>query len=299
MFHVRSFGFGADFAAVFDEADDKHQVYTLMYSSGTAGVPLAGDDANPARPFTKARPFDALSRHCLARGARARGASAIGCRLAAGGAPKAVATPKSTWRKTNCTPGPLGGISDQADRRAVSYLSMSHGADRGITWFTTIAGGRTGLITEPAGSDEFFAAMRELRPTFFLGFSCFWQDMFHRHAQRLRSAVSSALQPRLGSNTLSAVQWAQLEAAFIRTRRGQAIAQSIASLAREELGGALMLAATGAPANWAAMRRQRPQRAATDPGMKVRTCAAHALHRWLAHTSGSQVFHSALHDRGQ
>ena len=287
-----------------DEADDASQVYTLMYSSGTTGAVSAKQCIS-----TSARAFGAAATaafrctrcwHCIASHRDVSSMRLVrSVDLVAGGAPKAVATPKSTWRKTNCTPGPLSAISFLEDRRTVSYLSMSHGADRGIIWFTTIAGGRTGLITGPAGSDEFFAAMRELRPTFFLGFSCFWQDLFHRHAQRVRSAVSSALQPRLGSATLSAVQSAQLEAAFLRTRRGQAVERRVAALAREELGGALTIAATGLHGTGLSSSGWLRRPLASRPTLAVAACdgAADCVCRRLAYASGGQVFHSPLHDR--
>ena len=88
-----------------------------------------------------------------------------------GGPPKAVATPKSTWRKTNLV-GPLAGIASPDDRRAVSYMPLAHGADRGVCWFTTMAGGRIGMVAAEPGTDEFYADLKEVKPAFLLGMSC-------------------------------------------------------------------------------------------------------------------------------
>jgi hypothetical protein len=114
-----------------------------------------------------------------------------------GGKPKAVATPKSVWRQTNCAPGPLATIAAASDRRTVSYMPLAHGADRGVAWFTLMAGGRMGITTEPGGSAAFMADVGELRPTFLLGMSCFWQNLHSQHLQRLQPLMEGALGERL------------------------------------------------------------------------------------------------------
>ena len=64
----------------------------------------------------------------------------------------------------------------------VSYMALAHGADRGIAWFSTFAGGRVGLVYgSEEGSGRFFEDFKLIRPTFFLGMSYFWQDQYTRH----------------------------------------------------------------------------------------------------------------------
>jgi long-chain acyl-CoA synthetase len=198
-------GFGADAASRPDLDDDNDAVYTLMYSSGTTGGP-----------------------------------------------PKAVATPKSTWRKTNCTGGPLAGISAAEDRRAVSYMPLAHGADRGVAWFTTMAGGRLGMVQADEGTDDFFAALREVQPTFLLGMSCMWQDMHSRHLLLLQPMLDQALTERFLDPALASTVremlpdlWAELRTAVLLTRRGAALEGRCLKVARDQLGGKLVIAATG------------------------------------------------------
>ena len=147
-----------------------------------------------------------------------------------GGAPKAVATSKRVWRDTNCNPGPLGEISDFSERRVVTHMSLAHGSDRGVCWFTTFAGGSIGFVRGSA-EDEVSAkdsstvtaaraaakdsdtatavaltltellpaerslleGMRAIRPTFFLGLSDFWTTLYAAHRRLLESALAEAL----------------------------------------------------------------------------------------------------------
>ena len=198
-------GFGADAASRPDTDDDNEAIYTLMYSSGTTGGP-----------------------------------------------PKAVATPKSTWRKTNCTAGPLAGISAADDRRAVSYMALAHGADRGVAWFTTMAGGRLGMVQAEEGTEEFFAALCEVQPTFLLGMSCMWQDMYSRHLLLLQPMLDQALIQRFIDPALAESLrerrpdlWAELREALLATRSGAALECRCLKVARDRLGGKLVIAATG------------------------------------------------------
>lgn len=198
-------GFGADAASNPDADDDNDAIYTLMYSSGTTGGP-----------------------------------------------PKAVATPKSTWRKTNCTGGPMSGISAADDRRAVSYMALAHGADRGVAWFTTMAGGRLGMVQAEEGTEDFYAALREVQPTFLLGMSCMWQDMYSRHLLLLQPMLDQALIDRFVDPGLTESLrdsrpdlWEELRAALLLTRSGAALQRRCLKVARDQLGGKLVIAATG------------------------------------------------------
>ncbi len=196
-----------------------------------------------------------------------------------GGAPKATATPKSMWMKSNCMGGPfaLFGIWD---RRAISYLSLAHGADRGVAWQALFAGATLGFAR--CGEEDMETLLQdmcELRPTFLLGMANFWSALHARHETRLRAALdeeltsllcgraadgaaagsaaassSSSLPSSSSSSTAASVRrladsqpllWDQLRAALLSTRRGGAVLQSLLNVARTELGGSLQLAATG------------------------------------------------------
>ena len=109
------------------------------------------------------------------------------------GAPKAVATPKKTWRVTNCNPGPLGSISSPSDRRTVSYMSLAHGADRGICWLTSMAGGCLSFTTYPECTPEFYSQLGIIRPTFFLAMSCTWQNIYSAYDSDLQLAIEQQL----------------------------------------------------------------------------------------------------------
>eukprot|EP00927_Polykrikos_kofoidii_P048997 TRINITY_DN43149_c0_g1_i1.p1 TRINITY_DN43149_c0_g1~~TRINITY_DN43149_c0_g1_i1.p1 ORF type:complete len:2028 (+),score=334.88 TRINITY_DN43149_c0_g1_i1:78-6161(+) len=171
-----------------------------------------------------------------------------------GGPPKATAVPKSVWRETNCTPGPFASMSSPSDRRAVSYMALAHGADRGVAWSVTVAGGCVGFVAAPEGSARFEEELVAFRPTFMLGMSYFWQDRYTEHLERLRPAIDSVLAARLGADRAAKLQvgepelWASLRTAFLKTRQGQSLEQSFLAQARAYFGGSLLLAATGGAA---------------------------------------------------
>mmetsp|Transcript_163666 Transcript_163666/g.524841 ORF Transcript_163666/g.524841 Transcript_163666/m.524841 type:complete len:1938 (+) Transcript_163666:50-5863(+) len=167
-----------------------------------------------------------------------------------GGPPKATAVPKAVWRKTNCTPGPFASMALAADRRAVSYMALAHGADRGVVWSVTFAGGSVGFLPSD-DHPKFFEGMRFFKPTFFLGMSYFWQDRYNAHLQRLMPELDAVLARHLGSSVAMNVQqadpglWRALRTALLQTRRGQSLERSCLEEARESMGGALLLTATG------------------------------------------------------
>ena len=109
-------------------------------------------------------------------------------------------------------------------------MALAHGADRGVAWFTTMAGGRLGMVHAEEGTDEFFLALREVQPTFLLGMSCMWQDMYSRHLLLLQPMLDQALTQRFVDHSLAeAVRerqpdlWAELRAALLLTRSGSAL----------------------------------------------------------------------------
>ena len=61
-----------------------------------------------------------------------------------GGPPKAAAAPKALWMRSNCIGGPFVMFA-AGSRRAVSYLSLAHGADRGVVWQSMFSGGTVGF----------------------------------------------------------------------------------------------------------------------------------------------------------
>eukprot|EP01065_Artemidia_motanka_P022221 TRINITY_DN26448_c0_g1_i1.p1 TRINITY_DN26448_c0_g1~~TRINITY_DN26448_c0_g1_i1.p1 ORF type:complete len:1952 (+),score=493.74 TRINITY_DN26448_c0_g1_i1:218-5857(+) len=170
-----------------------------------------------------------------------------------GGPPKATACPKSVWLRTNCNPGVLGMLQQ---RRTASYMALAHGADRGVLWMTTVSGGSCGFVAGEEGSADFFADMRRLRPTFFLGMAQFWQDRYVTHTRRLYEGapeanldgVDTLIAERLrrGAATLEgSPEWGQLRQAFLETRQGACLELEHFRLAGAELGGALLIVVTG------------------------------------------------------
>lgn len=112
-----------------------------------------------------------------------------------------------------------------------------------------------GITTEPEGSEEFIADMQELRPTFLLGMSCFWQDLYSRHLQRLHPTLEQALGRRLSVNIRSRSDsgceseshralalylkqecpalWGELLAHFLRTRHGASLQRRVLRRSRK------------------------------------------------------------------
>ena len=110
-----------------------------------------------------------------------------------GGPPKATATPKSMWMDSNCMPGPFAQFSIW-ERRAVSYLSLSHGADRGVAWQCVFSGGEVGFAS--CGEENLNSLLQDmevLRPTFLLGMANFWTAIYARHRRRLDADVDERL----------------------------------------------------------------------------------------------------------
>eukprot|EP01062_Namystynia_karyoxenos_P042642 TRINITY_DN31212_c0_g1_i1.p1 TRINITY_DN31212_c0_g1~~TRINITY_DN31212_c0_g1_i1.p1 ORF type:complete len:1534 (+),score=283.66 TRINITY_DN31212_c0_g1_i1:77-4603(+) len=170
-----------------------------------------------------------------------------------GGPPKATACPKAVWRKTNCSPGALALLQS---RRTVSYMALAHGADRGVLWMTTMAGGCCGIISGAEGSTEFIADMQQLRPTFFLGMASFWQDRYAAHMKRLHNGdpdsglggVDAALADWFGEGAMllkDSPEWEKLRRSFLETRQGAALELRHLRNAAAELGGALHMVITG------------------------------------------------------
>ncbi len=168
------------------------------------------------------------------------------------------------------------------DRRTVSYLSLSHGADRGIAWQTVFAGGQLGFAR---GEDDFSGLLedvRDLKPTFFLGMAAFWSKLHGRYLETLHAALDEELCSLLqqqehqqmgttpppppspppppppspqeihGSNNSGRIhamrhspRWPQLRSALGNTRRGGAIVKQHLDALRSQLGGCLRLVVTG------------------------------------------------------
>ena len=178
------------------------------------------------------------------------------------GAAKGVATPKATWRKTNCNPGPLGSISAIADRRTVSYMSLCHGADRGVCWFTSMSGGCVSFVTAEENSDAFYEQLRCAQPTFYLAMACSWQDIYAQYQKILIKRLNESLRAchfkdifierLVGSvggleyfETHHKERLSAIQAMYLETRVGYALVEEVSSLFREKLGGALLIAVTG------------------------------------------------------
>eukprot|EP01060_Flectonema_neradi_P006437 TRINITY_DN1434_c0_g1_i4.p1 TRINITY_DN1434_c0_g1~~TRINITY_DN1434_c0_g1_i4.p1 ORF type:complete len:1544 (+),score=254.47 TRINITY_DN1434_c0_g1_i4:210-4634(+) len=157
------------------------------------------------------------------------------------GTPKAVATPKKTWRVTNCNPGPLASISSPSDRRTVSYMSLAHGADRGICWLTSMAGGCVSFTTYPECTPGYYSQLSLIKPTFFLGMSCTWQNIYSAYEKDLSVAVEEYLASTFGVANADA----EVKESFLKTRQGQEIANVVVNNYRSLLGGNLLVVVTG------------------------------------------------------
>ena len=182
-----------------------------------------------------------------------------------GGEAKGVATPKATWRTTNCNPGPMSSIAALAERRAVSYMSLCHGADRGVCWFTSMAGGTVSFVTASEGSDAFYEQLQAVRPTFFLAMACSWQDLYARYRARLRDRLADIFSETYGLDWRAlrctveaaaasaasapaadvAAQMQSVEREFLGTKTGCAAVEDVSSHFRALLGDCLMIGVTG------------------------------------------------------
>lgn len=151
-----------------------------------------------------------------------------------GGPPKATVNTKRDWLKSNCSPGAFANFDDVKERRGVSYLSLCHGADRGICWQAAFSGGTVGFARGEADLEGCLADLTELRPTFFLGFAPFWTALYQRHMSKLLPKVDKVLVHNLheafGGHraveqyqecaTSHPVLWQSLRDAFLATRQG-------------------------------------------------------------------------------
>eukprot|EP00961_Rhodomonas_salina_P010571 142130-Rhodomonas_salina.1 len=179
-----------------------------------------------------------------------------------GGPPKATVCSKKGWQSSNCNPGPFANIADVNERRAVSYLSLCHGADRGIAWQAVFAGGTIGFARGEEDLEGCLEDIEVLRPVFFLGMASFWTALFQRHVSSLFPLVDAQLLAMLQSDSAGALddagivtasdaqrlfpsEWDRLRAAFLATRRGGHVRKTRLDLARREMGGELTACATG------------------------------------------------------
>ena len=176
-----------------------------------------------------------------------------------GGPPKATATPKSLWMFSNCMPGPFSQFSIW-ERRAISYLSLAHGADRGVAWQCCFAGGTVGFAH--CGEEDLSGLLEDMkiiRPTFLLGMANFWTAVYAHHLSRLEAALDEHLMNMLLKSSPSTTKmkdiilfkseqnevWSELRAALLTTRAGGTIRVKQLNLVRSEMGGALLTVATG------------------------------------------------------
>ena len=81
-----------------------------------------------------------------------------------GGAIKATVSTKHGWVGSNCSAGVLSFETNFEARVSVSYLSLSHGADRGICWQTTFAGGVIGMCRPEDDMESCLSDMQEIKP---------------------------------------------------------------------------------------------------------------------------------------
>ena len=175
-----------------------------------------------------------------------------------GGAPKAVATSKAVWRSTNCNSGYVGQLSSPDERRVCSYMSLAHGSDRGVCWFTSFAGGRVGFCRGEDGATGHAALlddMRQVKPTFLLAFPNLWTDLYAMHKKKLDAAADALLlnspfldlvTPETTSAALRGLPaWDSLRSALLATRRGGVLRLRLLRLAREAMGNSLIIGVTG------------------------------------------------------
>ena len=197
------------------------------------------------------------------------------------GAPKGTACTKRNWKGSNCTEGSISLGGDLFDRRTVSYLSLSHGADRGIAWQTVFAGGKLGFARGEDQLEGMLEDLKDLRPTFFLGMANFWSTLHGRFLTSLNAELDAVLNTlvlehlspqqnehnRHGTTETNEDEckkesgaaaralaisgfrnepnWAALRQCLQQTRRGAEIVKRHLDATRTQLGGCLRLCATG------------------------------------------------------
>ena len=179
-----------------------------------------------------------------------------------GGPPKATATPKSLWLLSNCMPGAFSQFSIW-ERRAVSYLSLSHGADRGVCWQAVFAGGTIGFAS--CGEENLSQLLNDMKlfqPTFLLGMANFWSAVYARHLLQLNATIDETLIKTMLGDSESEVdqkqikkilicksknveQWKMLRSVFLSTRAGGSLRVQHLDMSRKEMGGHLLTVATG------------------------------------------------------
>ena len=150
-----------------------------------------------------------------------------------GGPPKATVNTKADWLKSNCSAGAFANFDTVEDRRGISYLSLCHGADRGICWQGAFGGGTIGFARGESDLDGCLQDLAELRPTFFLGFAPFWTLLYQRHLAELLPAVDRELDLLLSKEfeslppeefkrfaTQHPHEWRDLRDIFLLTRQG-------------------------------------------------------------------------------
>ena len=118
-----------------------------------------------------------------------------------------------------------------------------------------VMAGRVGFVQQADLSPGFFEDMQALRPTWFLGMSYLWQDLYSMHQRRLLPRLQALLAARLpgadGAATAACLQaqrpllWDELVAALLRTRAGMLAQKAELDTSKRLMGGSLAFGATG------------------------------------------------------
>jgi len=183
------------------------------------------------------------------------------------GKPKGVMINKKRWKKD----AESSGIALTPNQRAVSYMALAHGADRGIVWQTCFCGGSIGFA-DTSTQERFVRDLGSIKPEFFLGLSHTWNRFYYDYRESLAKATLPELTRMVKrlieakGNTLkgfgnmpmsnrdiakaisevkSSVPWAKLTNKFCETKRGGYLKRMAIIKFRHKLGGSLQTVATG------------------------------------------------------
>ncbi len=173
------------------------------------------------------------------------------------GAPKGMAVHKERWKLD----AQSSGVAVTPNQRAISYMALAHGADRGIVWQTTFCGGSFGFASHKS-HEALKADMKCIKPEFFLGMSHTWNRLYYDFRGELsratrdgvlgmlralgdrEQAIESTTARKLKEIEASA-RWPSLVDAYCKTRAGRYQYEQVRAAFRDSLGGNLQTSVTG------------------------------------------------------
>jgi len=132
-------------------------------------------------------------------------------------------------------------------------MPLAHGADRGVAWQCTHAGGRIGFARSDSDYAVLLPDIQRIQPRFFLGMSHFWTDLHADYIHSLHTKAAESLGAMLavvaGESAARVAKklpgWSGLIDSWLATRGGGVVQAACLEAARVSLGGEILIAATG------------------------------------------------------